>query len=50
MKLVDAIGNSLGLCMSMNGGQERFFQQYLSGVDPLLLEELQSRLQGKLKG
>lgn len=50
VKLVDAVGSSLNTCQSLNGGHQMFFQRYLGSVDPLLLEELQQRLQGKLKG
>lgn len=50
VKLVEAVATSLNVCQSLNGGQERFFRERLGGVDPLLLEELQRRLQGQLKG
>lgn len=50
VKLVDAIATSLNTAKDLNGGQEAFFSTYLGSMDPLLLEELQKRLRGELKG
>jgi hypothetical protein len=49
-KLADVISANLAATQGMNGGAEAFHAQWLSSVEPLVLEELMKRLSGQLKG
>ncbi|BGP12651.1 hypothetical protein JCM10213v2_000568 [Rhodosporidiobolus nylandii] len=49
-KLNAFIGQKLAEAQALNGGADAFQQQWLSAVDPLLVEELGKRLEGQLKG
>lgn len=49
-KLSSFIGERLTRAQEVNGGQEEFARCWLSRVDPIVVEELVKRLQGKLKG
>ncbi|GAA5991993.1 hypothetical protein JCM10908_000686 [Rhodotorula pacifica] len=44
------IGRKLAEAQQLNGGAEAFQQQWLSRVDPLLVEDLVQRLEGRLAG
>ncbi|GAA6036573.1 hypothetical protein JCM8097_001232 [Rhodosporidiobolus ruineniae] len=50
LRLTSLIGTKLSEAQALNGGPEAFQQQWLSRVDPLLVEELVKRLEGTLKG
>ncbi|GAA5872418.1 hypothetical protein JCM16303_004510 [Sporobolomyces ruberrimus] len=49
-KLSTFIGQKLSQAQALNGGSEAFHQQWLGQVDPIVVEELVKRLEGKLKG
>lgn len=45
-----AIGQKLAEAQALNGGAESFQAHWLGKVDPLLVEELVKRLDGRLVG
>ncbi|GAA5940300.1 karyopherin KAP120 [Sporobolomyces koalae] len=47
LKLSSFIGQKLSEAQALNGGAEVFQQQWLGQVDPILVEELVKRLEGK---
>lgn len=49
-KLSTFIGEKLSKAQEINGGTDAFGQQWLSQVDPIVVEELVKRLEGRLKG
>jgi hypothetical protein len=50
VKLSSFIGEKLAEAQALNGGATAFQAAYLSRVDPLVLEELVQRLDGRLAG
>ncbi|GAA5889895.1 hypothetical protein JCM5296_003642 [Sporobolomyces johnsonii] len=49
-KLARFIGQKLAEAQALNGGPDAFQQRWLAQVDPLLVEELVKRLDGRLAG
>ncbi|CEQ38881.1 SPOSA6832_00361, partial [Sporobolomyces salmonicolor] len=49
-KLASFIGQKLAEAQTLNGGPDAFQQRWLAQVDPLLVEELVKRLDGRLAG
>ena len=49
-KLSTFIGERLTRAQEPNGGSEEFSRVWLSQVDPIVVEELVKRLEGRLKG
>lgn len=50
MRLQTLIGQKLAEAQALNGGVEAFQATWLARVDPLVLEELVQRLDGRLAG
>ncbi|GAA5831223.1 hypothetical protein JCM3766R1_002972 [Sporobolomyces carnicolor] len=49
-KLSTFIGDKLSQAQEVNGGTDAFGQRWLSQVDPIIVDELVKRLDGRLKG
>ncbi|GAA6025975.1 hypothetical protein JCM11491_006406 [Sporobolomyces phaffii] len=49
-KLSTFISTKLALAQQLYGGQQAFNEQWLNQIDPIIVEELVQRLDGKLKG